>query len=97
MESKILEIAEWFSRVKAPDLTTKVNEGVEKIMSGTPLEGNRKKLFGFILFSYSMNHGAEVFSLTEELAGTLGVTKEFTDYASDWINHSKNKIINHGK
>lgn len=97
MESKILEIAEWFSRVKAPNLTAKVNEGVEKIKSDTPLEGNWKRLFGFILFSYSMNHGPATFSLTEEIASTLGVTKEFTDYASDWINHSKNKITDHGR
>lgn len=91
----ITTVAEWFIASKAPDLKDKIDDCLKIIESGSTLEGNNKKLFGFMLFSYSMNHGPETFLIVEKEAESLCVTDEFKAYAEDWINHSKKtKTIN---
>lgn len=81
--------AEWFYTVKAPDLKEKVNSGLLCIDSGKALESNYKKLFGFILFDYSMHKGPLFFLEAEEVAKEIGVTDELLEYAQDWINYSR--------
>lgn len=83
------EISQWFVAVKAPDLKEKVFAGLKTIESGQPLEGNFKKLFGFMLFSFSMNHGPASFIDIEELAEKICVTEEFKDWAKNWIDSAK--------
>ena len=85
------KVVDWFTTVKAPDLKEKVEQGFIKIKSGNHIEDIYKKLFGFILFSYSMNHGPASFFDVEEAAKEIGVAEEMAFYATDWINHSKKK------
>lgn len=85
---QLKEIAEWFIAAKAPDLKEKINEGLKIIESGQPLDSKHKKLFGFMLFSHSMNYGPLYFLTVEEIAKQISVTEELKDYANDWINHS---------
>lgn len=81
----------FFTEVKAPDLKEKVNEVVELYKAGTTLEEKHRKLFGFILFSYSMNIGPSIFLEVEDAIKEIGVEAEFKEYAQDWINYSKSK------
>lgn len=90
MENKMLqEIANWFILIKAPDLKDKISEAIANIDSGSDLSENQRKLIGFICFSFSMNHGPASFIGIEFMVKHIGVEKEFTDYANNWIEHSK--------
>jgi hypothetical protein len=85
----IRDAANWFTTIKAPDLKDKVLGGLHDIENGVALESNYKKLFGFILFDYSIHKGPSYFIDSEEAAKEIGVTEEFKYYANDWINYSK--------
>ena len=87
------EVANWFMTIKAPQLKDKVINGINILESGQPLEGNLKKLFGFMLFSYSMNHGPASFIAIELLVEEISVSDEFKYYAKDWIDYNKTKNI----
>ncbi len=85
----INEIAEWFISEKTPDLKDKINAGLAMIEKEEPLQDNYKKLFSFMMFSYSMAHGPEYFLAMEYLAKKVSVLEEMKAYAQDWISHSK--------
>lgn len=95
MNTKYLrEVTDWFVLIKAPELKEEIEKGLKLIESDQPLEGNTKKLFGFMLFSFSMNHGPASFIGVELLAKKISLTEEFKEYAQNWINHSnKNKAL----
>lgn len=90
MTIQLKQIAEWFTTIKAPDLKDKINEGLKTIESGELLQGNHKKLFGFMLFSYSMNHGPCSFLVAEQVAKEISVSEEVKFYAKDWIDYKPN-------
>lgn len=92
MENNFLQkAADWFITIKAPDLKEKVLTGLETVKNDQALNENQKKLFGFILFDYSMHLGPLTFFDSEDAAKEIGVTEEVKYYAIDWINHSKKK------
>lgn len=91
----LVEAAEFFWTVKAPDLKQKVQDGLLRIINKEPLEVNYKKLFGFMLFSYAMHNGPLSFFDAEQTAVNIGVIEELKHYAKDWIEYSqKVKNIN---
>jgi len=53
------------------------------------LENAYKKLFGFILFDYSMHRGPVSFPYAEKTATEIGVLPELTEYAENWTNYSR--------
>lgn len=87
--AEIKKVAVWFATVKAPDLKEKIDAGLKEIESGQQLTENYRKLFGFMLFSYAMNHGPHTFFMVERVSEEIHVTEEFKQYANDWNNHSK--------
>ena len=88
----IQEVALWFTTIKAPDLKPKVDEALKAIEAGEALSEIQRKLCGFMLFSYSMNHGPVSFIGVELTAKEIGVADEMAEYAKDWIDHSKKKV-----
>jgi hypothetical protein len=93
MDKFLQDATNWFTTIKAPDLKEKVDSAMDKIAKGEPLEDNYKKLFGFILFDYSMHMWPLSFIDAEEVGEKIGVTEEIKYYANDWINHSKKSNI----
>lgn len=89
MNQYLSKASNWFVDIKAPDLKDKVNLGLSAIIDNEPLSENYKKLFGFILFDYSMHQGPLSFIDAEETALEIGVFNEMKEYANSWINHSK--------
>lgn len=87
----VKEVTDWFITSKAPDLKEKVEIVLKTLDEGKPLEGIHKKLFGFMLFSFSMNQGPASFIGIELLAKELQVTEELKEYSNSWINSSKTK------
>jgi hypothetical protein len=87
----LLSACDWFTTIKAPDLLEKVNKAIEIINAGNPLEGNYKKLVGFILFDYSMHQGPPSFEIAAKTAELFDVTAEFVEYALDWMAYSNRK------
>jgi len=90
LSAVLLAATNWFVKQKAPDLKDKVEAGLQFLREWNTLEGNYKKLFGFILFDYSMHAGPLSFYEVEKEAELIGVTEEFKYYATDWISYSKN-------
>lgn len=86
---EVADIGRWFAEIKAPDLKEKIEVGISKLISEERLDENYRKLFGFMLFSHSMNKGPLYFFVVEELAEKIGVVEELKSYANDWINNSK--------
>ena len=84
----VSEVAYWFKTIKAPSLKEKVDDALKCLEEEKPLEENQRKLLGFMLFSYSMNHGPASFIGIRFLTEDLGVEKEFKEYAQSWIDHS---------
>jgi hypothetical protein len=89
---QILEVANWFIKVKAPDLKDKINAGLKMLEAKEPLQDGYKKLFGFMIFSFSMNHGPASFFGAEALAKEIDVLEEMKSYAKNWISHSKKTV-----
>lgn len=89
MHDFIQKAVDWFTTFKVPDLKDKTTIGLESIKNNKPLEGDYKKVFGFILFDYCMHSGPTSFIDAEEAAEEIGVTDQFKYYAEDWINYSK--------
>lgn len=87
---KILDSAtHWFITMKAPDLKSRVEEGLQIISEGKSLHGNYKKLFGYIFFAYAMHFGPPTFIECENATKELGVIDEMSDYAKDWLEYKK--------
>jgi hypothetical protein len=91
MKTFLSKATAWFTNIKAPDLKDKVDFGISEITNGSPLSEKYKRLFGFILFDYSMHQGPLSFLDAEEAAKEIGVLVEMEEYAKDWISHSKSK------
>lgn len=87
----IHEAADWFIKVKAPELKEKADIVFTKIEEKNPLGENERKFFGFILFDFAMHEGPSSFLSAELSAEQIGVNAEFMNYAKEWLNYSKSK------
>lgn len=87
--SFLVDAADWFTSVKAPGLKEKVEAGMVMIKKQLPLDDKNRKLFGFFLFSYSMDQGPLSFFPAQVTAAEIGVLAEMVEYAENWINHNK--------
>lgn len=81
----------WFLMVKAQHLMERLFLGLDMIKSKQPLDSNYKKMFGFILFDYSMHLGPASFLKCEEAAREIGVLSEMHEYAKDWVDYAASK------
>lgn len=91
MDEFLKQAAWWFVNVKALDLKEKVEAGMGMIESQQPLDEKHRKLFGFILFDYSMHCGPVSFGHVEKATSEINVLTEMQEYAKNWIEYSKNK------
>jgi hypothetical protein len=93
MQLFLNQAAEWFTTIKAVDLSEAVRTSLELIEKKQALADNQKKLIGFILFDYSMHQGPQSFLKAEEAARNVGVLDEMMFYANDWMNYSKKSAV----
>lgn len=97
MNEFLKQAAWWFVTVKAPDLKEKVEAGLDMIEGQPTLDDKYRKLFGFILFDYSMHMGPLSFGIAEKAATEIGVLVELAESANSWIEYSKNKSMTDNK